>query len=173
MSSGTALVYLPVYNQEEIEIIYERNFKYIAKIVDYIIKKYDCNLKKSEINIRNLGVSRREYLDTICLSLYDIHDTYHDLIAKGVPYDVIIARIPIYKKDMLVFSLVFNFSLPEANYTPHYLFKNTINFSLLEVTEFVEMSTNDADFSDILIEKFKNEIIDFLEKRENNSKRII
>ena len=34
MSDNTALIYLPTYSQEEVEMIYKRNFKYIAKIVD-------------------------------------------------------------------------------------------------------------------------------------------
>lgn len=163
MSNNAALVYLPIYSQEEVETIYKKNFIHIAKILDYILDLYKCTLNLSEVKIQNLGVNKRDYFDTICLSLFDISDTKTDLITKGVPYNLIITRMPLYKSDKLVFTLVFNFTLPEKNQTPHYLFTNRINFGLLDNEDFVEISTRDEDFSDVDIENFKCSILDYLE----------
>lgn len=165
MSDNTALVYLPTYSQEEVEMIYKRNFIYIAKIVDDILSIYKYKLNANEVKIRNLGVNKREYFDTICLSLFDISDTKTDLITKGIPYNLIITEMPIYKKeDKLAFTLVFNFTLPIKNETPHYLFTNRINCGLLDNEEYVEVSTRDDNFSDIIIENFKCRILEYLER---------
>lgn len=165
MLDNTALIYLPTYSQEEVEMIYKRNFIYIAKIVDDILSIYKYKLNANDVKIRNLGVTKRERLDTLCLSLFDISDTKTDLITKGIPYNLIITKMSIYKKeDELAFTLVFNFTLPLKNETPHYLFTNRINCGLLDNDEFVEISTRDDNFSDIDIENFKCRILEYLER---------
>lgn len=165
MSDNTALVYLPTYSQEEVEMIYKRNFIYIAKIVDDILSIYKYKLNANEIKIRNLGVNKRECFDTICLSLFDISDIKTDLITKGILYNLIITEMPIYKNDdKLAFTVVFNFTLPLKNETPHYLFTNRINCGLLDNDEYVEILTRDEDFSNILIEDFKCKILEYLER---------
>lgn len=165
MSNNTALVYLPTYRQEEVEMIYKRNLIYIAKMVDDILSIYKYKLNVNGVKIQNLGVNKWECLDTICLSLFDISDTKTDLITKGIPYNLIITKMPIYKKENeLAFTLVFNFTLPIKDETPHYLFTNRINCGLLDNEEYVEISTHDEDFSDIIIENFKCRILEYLER---------
>lgn len=182
MEENKALVYLPVYTQNEVESIYEENFIRISKILvnirDYIEEKYNIVLIIDSPNtqITNLGVQKRTFLDTICLTMFDLSDTKKDLIVKGTPYNIIIVKIPILdiNKNEL-FRLIFNFSLPEINVTPHYLFTNAINFSILDIEDFVEITTRDNEFIDVYLETFQNAIFEYCDKYVieviNNSKQ--
>ena len=125
--SEKAIAYLGTFTEQEREYVFQKKLDHVQVIVNDIIQtlkdnNIDINIQQDKVKMYSLGLLKYNYEnDIILLSLSEI-DNGKDVYIKGIPCECWFINIPVYIDNKEVVQFLFEFSVPETNKTPYWLF---------------------------------------------------
>ena len=168
--SEKAIAYLGTFTEQEREYVFQKKLDHVQAIVNDIIQtlkdnNIEINIQKDKVKMYSLGLSKYHYEnDIILLSLSEI-DNGRDFYIKGIPCECWFINIPIYIDDKEVVRFLFEFSVPETNKTPYWLFHNYMKFSFIGQEHPIQTRDYTDKYGDIrvpLINDFKHQITSYI-----------
>ena len=168
--SEKAIVYLGTFTEQERERVFQIKLDHVQAIVNDIIQtlkdnNIEINIQQDKIDMYSRGLLKYHYEnDIILLSLSEI-DNGKDFYIKGIPCECWFINIPVYIDDKEVVQFLFEFSVPEINKTPYWLFHNYIKFSFNGQEHPIQTRDYTDKYGDIrvpLINDFKHQIMEYI-----------
>lgn len=168
--SEKAIAYLGTFTEQEREYVFQKKLDHVQAIVDDIIQilkdnNIKINIQQDKIDMYSSGLTKYHYEnDIILLSLSEI-DNGKDVCRKGIPCECWFINIPVYIDNKEVVQFLFEFSVPETNKTPYWLFHNYMKFSFSGQEYPIQTRDYTDKYGDIrvpLINDFKHQITSYI-----------